>query len=287
MAFASGSGHQSQAHKPFGQPACGRRWARNSAAMRKALPLSLLQLGQQPAATNSTCAPNPTSERIAAADQARCRATTSSGGGMAEPDARYNAAAWACLILATLSQRLSRRADRTARSAAARYRSFEAETAASDGGTAPSRATWLTGADTPLARASQRRRSPIQMLSLDSRSRSESKTSRASLVRRTSRPSTRRTTIGRRQRGHRRPRPGAGSRSVAQYGQAAGPPGPGARRTGAVGMAAGSTGTTPAESDVAPSWAFGWSSAWVFWRPPPRRRERKPMLISLRCTWRS
>ena len=106
------------------------------------------------------------------------------------------------------------------RSTAPRYRVRAARTLAGDNAASPIR--WRRSADAPTnrPRASQSRRWRVHVCSSAVRNRSASKTSSADSVRYSVRPSNRRTTIRRRQRGQRRVLVGGGSSTVPQFGHA-------------------------------------------------------------------
>ena len=184
--FVAGSrtaGHQSHAHRPRGQPAWGRRGVRSSSAIRKILSLSIRHAWQHDAPTSSASRDTVASARSVAATPSRCRATISSGGGALPPASSKSAAAWRRRIRATSSQRLARRAARTALSAASRYRSREDRTAAIESGATAARRRSSAGAPATRARWSQWRRSRVHACRSISSWRSASKISTASSVR--------------------------------------------------------------------------------------------------------
>ena len=230
--------------------------------MTKTWPSSARQIRQQPALTSSAPLYCLAMARSSASIASRRTLTMSTGGGTGRPAASKRALPCWRRIRETSDHRLATRPRRAASSAAARYRARLSSTTSAERRLPASRATRAGSALTVAAKRSHSERSDAHRSSSAARWRSRSKISTASTVRRTDRPSMRRTTIGRRQLGHRRLRMGGGSIATAQYGHLCTGSSTGRGGASASGGSAGSTGTSSASR----------SSTTV--RAPGRRKTR-------------
>ena len=210
--------HQSHAQSPFEHPACGRRGVRSSAAMTKTRPLSaradptatgahdlgaLVLLGQGTKLGDHRVSSDLDDVRRWRDGSAR---SVEQGGGLMASDPRNVRPALGDprpprLVLGRRQVQGLGVIDDFGREACLGQ---------------PGDAGWI-GVDG--GRRSQPRCAfGLPLSSTATRCRSRTKISTASAVRRTERPSMRRTTIGRRQLGQRRLRAGGGSITAAQYG---------------------------------------------------------------------